>query len=145
VSLDLSVPIRDAIVAETAITDELPAYLGSLPVFTRVPVPDDAPYPLIVVAAQFQGAMDDGINDQRPAIVRDVIVYGKNDTAANYRQVEAIAFAVRDLFHSQREAIIVPDWGVIDITAMAPAVAPVDDEQTVGRRVELTVRLARKN
>lgn len=144
-SLDLSAPIRAAIVADAAVTAQLPAYLGSFPVFTRVPVPDDAPYPLVVVAAQIAAGDADGVNDQRPVIVRDLVAYGTNDTAANYRQVEGIAFALRELFHRQKDAIAVSGWHVVDLLASTPTPAPVDDEQTVGRRVELTVKLARSS
>lgn len=145
-SLDLSAPVRAAIVAASAITSTLPAYLGSYPVFTRVPVPDDAPYPMVVVAAQFPGGDEDGVSDQRPIIVRDVMVYGTNGRAATsdqYRAVETIAHALRELFHRQRGAITVAGWSVTEIVAATPQPAPVDDEQTVGRRVEVTVRLAR--
>ena len=142
---DLSVPYRVAIIAASGITAELPAYLGSYPVFTRVPVPDDAPYPLVVVASQLHGGEEDGLDDQRPLVDRDIMVYGLNDTPAHYRQVETIAFALHALFHRQRAAITVAGWTVADLTAVGPEPAPVDDEQTVGRRVTVRARLAKKN
>lgn len=144
-SLDLSAPIRAAIVAESSVTAALPAYLDSYPVFTRVPVPDDAPYPMVVVHAQLDGGNRDGINDQQPTIICDLSAYGRNDTAAHYRVVEALGHSLRDMFHRKRGVLSVSGWGVTDILATAPSPAPVDDEQTVGRRVELTVMLARAN
>lgn len=144
-SLDLSAPIRTAVIGDTTITDELPAYAGSVTVFTRVPVPDDAAYPMIVIHAQMHGGDDDGINDQRPTVLCDVTTYGRNDTAAHYRQVETIAFAVRELFHRKRLAISVSGWAVVDIQARGPSPAPADGEQIIVRRVELAVRLARQN
>lgn len=144
-SLDLSAPIRAALVADAGVTASLPAYAESYPVFTRAPAPDDAPYPMIMLATQFQAGEEDGLTDQRPSIVRDVVVYGLNDTAAHYRTVEALAHAVRTLFHRRRHSIVVSGWSVTDVVASGPRPAPVDDEQTVGRLVEVIVRLARQN
>ena len=152
---DLSVPYRDAIIAASAITGALPAYLGSYPVFTRVPVPDDASPvllrgPIIVVSAQVQAGEEDGVDSQRPVIDRDIMVYGlalpnKNDPDDQFRATESVAFAVHALFHRQRRAITVSGWSVTDLTATGPAPAPTDDEQTVGRRVTVRARLDKKN
>lgn len=147
-SLDLSAPLRAAIVGESSITDELPAYKGSYPVFTRVPVPDDAPYPMIVIPTEVGGGDSDGIDNLQPAVVRDVNVYGRNDPndPTSYRQVESIADAVWELLHRQRAAITAPaGWSITDVQAARPSPAPVDDEQTAGRRVQVTVRLAKLN
>lgn len=141
---DLSEPVRDALIAAAAITSELPVYQGSYPIFTRVPVPDDAEYPLIVVGAQVQAGSEDGVSDERPVVVRDITVYGENTTAAKYRAVERAAHAIHAIFHRRRGSIIVPDWAVMNVTAVGPAPAPVDNEQTVGRRVSVTFRLARQ-
>lgn len=145
-SADLGRPIRDAIVGAAAITALLPAYLGGFPVFTRRPVPDAAPYPMIVVSPDVAAEDQDGINDQRPMLQRDVAVYGRNITGDEYRAAEAVARQVHALFQSQgRLAIAVPGWHVIDINARWPMPAPTDDEQTVGRVVPLTIRLAKQN
>lgn len=144
---DLSVPYRAAIIAASAITSELAAYQDTYPVFTRVPVPSDAAYPLIVVSAQFQSGEEDGLRNVRPSVDRDIMVYGVSsaDPALDqYRKVERIAFAVHALFHRQRAAIAVPGWEVVDLVATGPAPAPTDDEQTVGRRVTVRARLAKK-
>lgn len=142
--LDLSVPIRDAVVA--ALGASLPVYNGGLPVFTRRPVPSGAPYPMVVISSDITISEEDGIADERPTIIRDVAVYGVNDVPNNYREVEDIAYAVRHLFHRQRESLDLSasTYGVVDIRASGPRPAPTDDEQTVGRLVELTVRLARR-
>lgn len=141
--MDLATPIRSALIGASSVTGELTAYKGSFPIFTRRPVPEDAPFPMVVVSSGFQAGEQDGINDQRPVLVRDVLVYGRNDIAEKYRQVETIAFAVRELFHRQRDSIAVSGWSVVDVLASGPSPAPTDDEQTAGRLVELTVRLAR--
>lgn len=142
---DLAAPVRAALIGAAAITTALPAYVGGYTVFTRAPVPGDAPYPMVLSATQFEGATADGVSDQRPVIIRDVVVYGKNDTAANFRVVDQIAHAVKALFHRKRGSLIVPGWTVVSVFASGPSPAPTDDEQTVGRRVELTVSLARRD
>lgn len=143
--LDLSVPIRDAVVA--ALAASLPAYKGGSPVFTRRPVPSNAPYPMVVISSDVTVSEDDGIADERPTVIRDVAVYGVNDVPDNYREVEEIAYAVRQLFHRQRQSLDLSasTYKVIDVRASGPRPAPTDDEQTVGRLIELTVRLARRS
>lgn len=142
--LDVSAPIRAALLAEVTITSLLPVFEGSKAIFTRRPVPDEAPLPLLIVSPDISISDADGINDFRPIVRRDVSVYGRNDTSAHYRTVELLAYAIRDLFHANREAIDLNDYGVMDIRATGPRPAPVDDEQMVGRVVSLTIRLARK-
>lgn len=142
---DLSAPLRTAIVGTTAITSQLTAYKGSFPVFTRRPVDPDAPFPMIIVSPDITKTDEDGINDQRPIIERDVTVYGLNDTPASYVAVGAIARSVHDLFHRQRNSITVSDWGVVMITATGPIPAPTDDDKEVARMVSLRIYLAKKN
>lgn len=143
-SVNLAVPIRDAIVAASSVTSNLSAYQGSFPVFTRRPVPDDAPELTIVVSPDVTSTDGDGISDRRPVIERDVAIYGKNSAAAKYRAVETVAYAVQSLFHRERSAIVVPGWSVTEIIAHGPIAAPTDDEQTVGRVVMLAISLAKR-
>lgn len=145
-SVDLSQPFRTAIIGSSDITDYMDAYAGSFPVFTKVPVPDDAPNFLVVVHAQIGDGEDDGLSDQRPSIIRDITVYGPNAREPvndRYRDVEATAFLIQQLFHRKKTSITVPGWSVVDVLAGGPFPAPTDDEQTVGRRVPVTARLAR--
>ena len=139
---DLSGPVRAALVASSAVTSQLTAYAGSYPIFTRRPAPTDAPYPLIMISPDITLSEEDGVNDFRPVVERDVVVYGQNDTPAHYLAVESIARAVRDLFHRQWRAIDVTDWKVVEIRARGPVPAPTDDDETVGRLVALTISLA---
>lgn len=141
---DLAASIRNAIIGQSAIVAQLSAYAGGYPVFTRRPVPDGAPYPMVVVSPDVTATDLDGINDYRPVQIRDVAVYGHNDLPASYRQVETIARAVRELFHRQQDSMTVSGWTVTQIVASGPRAAPVDDEKTVGRVVELTIHLYRK-
>lgn len=142
-SADLAAPIRTALIGSAEITNQLEGYKVSYPVFTRRPAPLDAPPIMIMVSPNVAKADQDGIDDERPIIVRDVAVYGPNEPAENYRKVESIAFAVHDLFHRQRTAITVSGWYVVMITATGPIPAPTDDDKTVGRVVSLTIMLAR--
>jgi len=87
----------------------------------------------------------DGIDDQRPRLVRDITIYGLNKNVTEYRVVETLARAVRDLFHRNRHAITVTDWAVVDIVTRGPMPAPVDDDSEVARLVTLTIQLAKKN
>ena len=140
--LDLSVPIRNAVIE--AVGTSLPVYNGSSPVFTRRPVPVGAPFPMVVISSDITITEEDGIADNRPIVVRDVITYGRNDTES-YRLVEEIAYALRNAFHRNRQWLLgLDEWSVVDVRATGPRPAPTDDEQTVGRLVGLTVRLAKR-
>lgn len=141
----LGVPIRTAILATAGITNLLPAYLDSKTVFNRRPVPADATYPMIVVSPDISKTDNDGIDDQRPIIERDITTYGQNDKVEKYNTVESIARQVHDLFHGRRESIVVTGWHVIQVLARGPIPAPVDDDQNVARMVTLTIQLAKQN
>lgn len=141
---DLAAPIRAALVGASGITSLLSAYAGSFPIFTRRPAPADAPYPMIMVSPDISVTDRDGVNDLQPVVQRDVAVYGQNDTAAHYRDVETIAYAVRTLFHRKWRALTVSGWGVVSIVARGPIPAPTDDEKTVGRLVTLEIALAKQ-
>lgn len=142
---DVSAPIRAALLAEATVIANLSAYAGSYPVFTRRPVPPDAPERVIMVSPDVSVDDADGIDDQRPRLVRDITIYGLNKNVTEYRVVETLARAVRDLFHRNRHAITVTDWAVVDIVTRGPMPAPVDDDSEVARLVTLTIQLAKKN
>jgi hypothetical protein len=144
--LDITQPIREGLMADAGIVTALPVYGGNgRTIFSRRPVPSDAPYPMIVISPDVSISDFDGINDERSIVIRDIAVYGKNEPAAAYRQVEDMAYAVRHLFHSRLDTLILTgEYHLIDIRASGPRPAPTDDQQTVGRLVELTVRLSRK-
>jgi hypothetical protein len=141
---DLAIPILQALQGNSAITSMLPTYMGKPTIFTRRPVPPNAPYPMIVVSADISRNNNmDGLSDQRPVVTRDLIVYGSNDTDTNYRTVELIAYAVFDQFHRNHTSITPPDtWIIWDIVGLGPTPAPVDDDQHVARVVPLEVYLA---
>lgn len=141
---NLAVPLRDALIGNSGIVTLLSSYHGSYPVFTRRPAPADAPRPLIMVSPDVALTDQDGINDLRPIQQRDITVYGMNDIPTKYNVVEDLGYLIRDLFHSERLSITVPNWHVIQITARGPIPAPTDDDKMVARMVMLTIELARK-
>lgn len=140
--IDLGPTLRAVLVGASSVTSNLTAYESSYPVFTRRPVPTDAPMPQIVISPDVILADEDLINQQIPYAVRDIAVYGRNDTHANYVKVQTIAYAIRDLFHRAPRFTLTPSgWNVIDVTAAGPFPAPTDDEKLVARIVSVKVRL----
>lgn len=137
-ALEVLVPLRAAIIANAAITAKLGKYQGAPSVHTRRPVPVDAGFPMITVGPIITRSDEDGINSHRPIVVIDVNTYG--EAAAHYRDVEAVADMIYAMFHRQRP-ITVAGYSVTQITATGPSPAPADDDQHVGRRVTLTIRL----
>lgn len=140
---DLTEPIRDALIANAAITSQLPVYLDSFPIFTRRPVPVGAPYPCIVISKDIGVTDEDGISDTRSIIVRDIAVYNTNEPAAAYHAVDPIALEVRRMFHRQ-SPLVVPDWSVTLITATGPIDVRLEQDKLTGRVIQLTVRVARQ-
>lgn len=140
-SPDIAPALRTAILATSGITTKLATYGGAPAVFTRRPVPDEATYPFIIVSPDVIVSDDDMLSQAITVVTRDIAVYGQNDTPAHYRDVEAVGYAIRALFHRARRSITVSGWRIIDVRCMGPMTAPVDDDKTVGRLVSLTVRL----
>lgn len=141
--MNVSTPIWQLITGDAGITAALPDYQNGKPVFKHRPIPEDAVFPVVVISPDIAVRDEDGLNDDRPVIVRDVTVYGQNDTQTKYQVVESIGYALRDLFH-RTKTLNVPGWALVDMRASGPVPAPVDDQQLVARRVELSIRLARK-
>ena len=139
---DLTVPIRTALLGDANIISGLPAYLNSYPIFTRRPVPVDAPFPCIVISQDITLNEEDGIGDYRSEIQRDIAVYHTNELPANGAVIEAIAQAVRRTFHRRRNSLTVSGWSVVRIQASVPIDASSDSDQRVGAVVQLVVLLA---
>jgi hypothetical protein len=138
-SLDLAGPIRTAILASDPVVSALVAWEGEPAVFTRRPVPADATYPLIVVSPDISTGNQDMLKARISTPRRDISVYGAQPD--DYRTVEAIAYALRDLFHRNRFAIAIDGVHVLDIVANGPVSGPTDDPKLVCRLVPLILRL----
>lgn len=144
--IDMAEAIRGVILTDTAITAELTTYKGSYPVFTRRPAPEDTPWPVILVSPQIGPGVElDYVDDGKlREIVRDISVYGFNDDAVNYRQVETIAFAVLNLFHrlSPHSISMPAGWRMVQSLAYGPVDAPADDPRKTGRLVSVKFLVA---
>jgi hypothetical protein len=137
--LNLAAPIRSALIGFSAIADKLALYKGEPGVFTRRPTPDGATYPLILVGPDIALTDEDSLKTRRPIVVRDVTVFGEQPD--QYREVEALGYLVRGLFHRQRYSVAVPNFKVVEIVAMGPRIAPADDDDHLARLVSLRFRL----
>lgn len=142
--IDLSVAIRSHILNDVIIAPLLPNYQGSEPIFTRRPVPTDAPYPLVLVSSLVADNQRDGLSCNQSILTYDVAVYGKNDTPENYRNVEKIANRIHAIFHKAKPYALSMPVGttLIGVNARGPFSAPVDDDKQIGRVVicEFNVR-----
>lgn len=146
-SLDLLPNLRSSVVGVPEITEELGDWKGEPAVFTRRPVPDDAPMPMIIINPPSSIGDQDGLNSDRPVVTYDLAVYGNKGAPGapedQTRAVERAAYALRTVFHRNRFSVQPSGFYVIDVVARGPVPAPTDDEQTVGRVVSLTIRLRR--
>lgn len=142
---DLTEPIRMALIGSASIMGLLPSYLGAPAVFTKRPVPGDAPYPMVVISDDITNREQDGISDFRPLIVRDIAVYHTNEQASNFRSIDDIAQFIRTLFHRQRSSMTVTDWNVVDVQASVPFFVQFQQDQITGRIVQLSVLMARRD
>jgi hypothetical protein len=142
--LDLAGPYRLAILANTDITALLGTWSGEPAVFTRRPVPTDAPYPMVVISPPISVGDQDYLSARIPVVRTDLAVYGQLGAPGTdqYRVVEAIAYMLRQQFHRQKGAITPNDaYRVVEIVATGPMPAPVDDAKEIGRAVLLRTKL----
>ena len=148
-SLNISEPIREALLGMYPITDLLGTYVGEPSIFTRRPVPSEAAYPMVVISPDVVVYDQDALDRRRPVVMRDLAVYGQENATRNgaqvsdYRVIESLGYELRERFHRQKDVLIFPDadYHVIDIVASGPIVAPTGDERLIGRVVTLTIRL----
>jgi hypothetical protein len=143
-SLDaLTVALRESVI--DAIGAGLDLWGGQPAVFTRVPVPKDAPARIAIVMPEAAVSDSDGLTSPRPIVQRDVAVYGRKGEPGSAedqtRAVEADGYALRDHFHRKKFSVRPVGFSVIDVQARGPIVAPADDDETIGRIVSLVVRL----
>lgn len=141
-SVNVAAPLRAALINAAAIGGVLDQYKGEPAVFTRRPVPADAPELMILINPDSALGDWDAVNTIRPLVVRDIAVYGNQPDS--YRTVEQIGYAMRELFHRNKWAISVPGYSVVDLVASGPIPGPVDDDKTVARVVTLTIKLRRQ-
>lgn len=141
-SLDLAPALREAIVLDADTGGAVTEWNGEPAVFTRRPVPEDAPAKMIMINPDSAITDEDFLDTEIPVVMRTIVAYGNQPT--DYRSVEAIGYALRVLFHRQKSVIRPVGYDVIDIVASGPFPAPVDDDKTVARAVGLKIRLRRQ-
>ena len=137
--LDITAAVRQAIIDDTVIADLLASYRNSPAVFTRRPVPEDAPYPLAVSDHDVSIRDRDWLDTQKPVITRNIYFYGEQ--RGHYRDVQTMALRARELFHRNPSALCIDGYHTIEITVTGPFDAPVADDQNTGRAISLTVQL----
>jgi len=142
-TLDIAPALRAAIIAADF---PLAEWNGAPAVFTRRPVPADAPYPFVLINAPVGISDVDFLTTRLPVVHRDVIVYGLQGEGlageTQYRAVDAMGYQLRTLFHRQPHSVdLLPAYSVVEIVVMGPMIAPTDDERIVGRAVRLRLKL----
>lgn len=138
--------LRRALIDATAISDLLEQYKGESGVFTRRPVPDDAPERIVIINPTAFADMD-ALTSDRPIWQGTLAFYGTKGEPGSGRDdtriVEQAADLARELFHRQRFSVQVAGFSVIDIVAGGPIPGPTDDDNEVSRIVSLRIRLRR--
>lgn len=139
-TLDTAPALRAAILGNSSITSLLAVWQSAPAVFTRVPVPDDATFPCIVIPPPASISDVDFLTTHLPVLRRDLMVYGLQ--AEQFRVVDEIAYLLRQFFHRQPRVIdMTPAYWVVDMVANGPIGAPAEDDRLVGRAVLLRIRL----
>lgn len=156
-SLDLGGPLRASIIDQQhaplqAIANEVlglvEQWQGEPAVFAFWPLPADAPALSIVIREEDAAVSDnDGLTSSRPVIERDVMVYGRRGSPGEAddqsEAVTRIGYLLRDLWHRQKFSVQPEGYSVTQLIVRGPVPAPVDDDGTIGRMVNLTVQLRR--
>jgi len=141
--IDFSSSIRTAIITDPLASD-ISNFSGSKAVFTRRPAPTGAIYPMVFIGPQVPGTQDDYVNGKlRRTVIYDILTYGKNDEATNYRLVEKIAFAIAKKFARPSPFVLsVPSgYSIVSIVGTTAMPAPTDDLQIVGRMSQLNITI----
>lgn len=143
--LDMLSALRDSVI--TAAGGELEAWNGEPAVFTRRPVPDDAPDLLALINPPAAISEADGLTSLRPIPTHDIAIYGRKGAPGSpedqTRAVERIAGLLQLHFHRNRFSVQPDGFSVIGVEVRGPMPAPVDDDATVGQIISVTVRLRR--
>lgn len=141
-TLDLAGPFRTSIISSSSIVNLLGEFNSQPCVFTSRPVPDSVQFPLIMVGPDVTLLDQDGVDDDRPVVQRDIAVYG--EALKHYRAVEEVGYLLRQLFHRTHNLEPI-GYNLVQMQVLGPRIAPVDDDATVGRLISVTVSLARED
>lgn len=138
--------LRKALSEDAGIVLRLEEYKGEPAVFTRRPVPHDAPGRIAIINPGNISDWD-ALAVDRPWWSGTIAFYGvKGEPGSDQddtRKVEEAADLARELFHRQRFSVQVAGFSVIEIVAGGPVPGPTDDDNEVARIVSLRIRLRR--
>lgn len=141
-SIDLAPCLRASLKAAAPIASQLGVWNGDPAIYTRRPVPGDAPAPFVLINPDAAITDQDGTNAPRPIIQRDILIVGNQPK--DYRVVEALGYTMREHFHRKPQSIIAPEgYHCVLIIVSGPTPAPVDDPTQVARAIHLTVWLSK--
>lgn len=138
--------LRKALCEDAGIATRLEQYNSEPAVFTRRPVPQDAPGRIAIINP---GTLSDwdALAVDRPWWSGTIAFYGvkaePGSAQDDTRKVEETADLARELFHRQKFSVQVDGFSVIEIVAGGPVPGPTDDDNEVARIVSLRIRLRR--
>lgn len=137
--------LRDKVVSDTPLSTLLSSYKDSKAVFTRVPVPEDAKYPMVVITGPTTDNELDFLDcSQMREVTFQIVAYNENDSAEDYRTCESIAYRLNKIFHNMDTFALTLPSGVklLKSSASLPFAAPADDLQTVAKGIILTLKIS---
>ncbi len=140
-SLNLAGPLRTALLDNAELVALTGVWNHEPSIHTRRPLPSEAPAKSIAISPDVAIMDRDGLTSRQPVVQRDISVYGGQPD--DYRDVEAAAYIIREMFHRQPRAITVEGYQVVQIVASGPSAGPTDDQTTVCRYVSLSIHLLR--
>lgn len=150
-NLNLSIPLRNAVLGMSSITDLLGTWSNEPSVHTRRPLPDDATYPCVAISPAVFITNQDALDTFRPVGMWDLATYAEATRMVGgrmvdgYRELEEIAYALFEGFHRQKHVLLVESYSIIDIVASGPTLAPSGNDRLLGRVVPLTIRLKKNS
>ena len=139
---DIAPAALATLLADTYITERVARWHRRPCIFTRRPVPAGAAFPMIIINPNDAVGNFDALNTMHPIVVRSLGIYGQQDN--DFRIVDQLGYKIREIFHRQRFSLAVDGFNTVEVVAAGPMTAPVDDDQTVGRIVTLTVKLQQR-
>lgn len=145
--LDLGPPLRDSLMDSVGVLEELGQWKGEPAIFTRRPLPQDAPDQVIIIEDPMALTDADALNSDRPIVHLDISFHGRKGAPGtsedDTRVVVRRAYRARDHFHRQKFSVQPQGFSVIDVRAEGPVVGPTDNDKAISRIVTLTIRLRR--
>jgi hypothetical protein len=135
--------IFDRLSADADIMAGLDVFEGSPAIFNDR-APDDFIFDTkaaLIIAAPTGDDPTETFTEAGRDMRQDIRLYAKDDGST--ADIDALARAVRDLFHNQPEALSLTGAVPIICQAAGPTVSPTTDPSLVGRRISLRLELER--